>query len=90
MRSSWLLDSGASLHMIEAWEIFRIMMESDVDIHVEFGDDAKYAMKGEGIVTFNLKLGGSLDAHDVLYVLGLKKNFISISSMEDRVFSITF
>jgi hypothetical protein len=84
------LDSGASHHMTEAWEIFSSLMESDSDVHVELGDDAKYAVKGEGIITFQLESGVSLDAHDVLYIPGLKKNFLSVSAMEDRGFSITF
>jgi hypothetical protein len=45
-------------------------------------------VKGEGIITFHLKSGGSLDAQDVLYVPGLKKNFLSVSSMEDNGFSM--
>jgi hypothetical protein len=31
-----------------------------------------------------------LDAHDVLYVPILKKNFLSVLAMEDMGFSITF
>jgi hypothetical protein len=65
-------------------------VKKDSKVHVEFGDDAKYAVKGEGIVTFQLESGGSFDDHDVLYVLGLKKNFILVSAMEDRGFTITF
>jgi len=76
--------------MIEAWEIFIILIESDSDVHVELGDDARYEVKGEGIVTFHLKSWGSLDAHDVLYIPGLKKNFILVLAMEERVFSINF
>jgi hypothetical protein len=53
---------------------------------VELGDDAKYAVKGEGTILFQLESGGSFEAHDVLYVLGLKKNFLSVSVMEDRGF----
>jgi hypothetical protein len=54
------------------------------------GDDAKYAVKGEGTITFHLESGGLLDAQDVLYVPGLKNNFLSVSAMEDKGFSITF
>jgi hypothetical protein len=65
-------------------------MERDSDVHVELGDDAKYAVKGEGTIMFQLESGGSLDAQDVLYVPGLKKNFLSVSAMEDKGFFITF
>jgi hypothetical protein len=57
---------------------------------VGLGDDAKYAVKGEGTITFHLESGGSLDAHDVLYVPGLKKNFLSVSAMEDKGLFVTF
>jgi hypothetical protein len=37
-----------------------------------------------------LESGSSFDAHDVLYIPGLKKNLFSISAMEDRGFAVTF
>jgi hypothetical protein len=52
--------------------------------------NVRYAVKGEGTVTFYLDSGSLLDAHDVLYVPGLKKKFLSVSAMEDRGFVITF
>lgn len=51
-RSVWYLDSGASHHMMEAWERFSRLMEMDLEIHLELGDNAKYAVKGEGSVSF--------------------------------------
>jgi hypothetical protein len=71
-------------------ELFSSLMERDSNVHAELGDDAKYEMKGEGTITFQLKLGGSLDAHDVLYILGLKNNLLSVSAMEDMGFVVTF
>jgi len=47
-------------------------------------------MKGEVTITFRLDAGGLLVSQDVLYIPGLKKNFLSISGMEDRVFVVTF
>jgi hypothetical protein len=67
-RSAWYLESGASYHMIEAWDIFNSMTEKDSGIHVELGDDAKYVMKGEGTILFQLKSGGFFYAQYVLYV----------------------
>jgi hypothetical protein len=57
---------------------------------VELGDEAKYALKGEGTNTFQLELGNSLDAKDALYVPILKKNFLSVLAMEDMGLSINF
>jgi hypothetical protein len=76
--------------MKEAWEIFSSLVERDSRIYVELGDDAKYAVKGEGSILFHLESGGSFDVEDVLYVLGLKKNFILVSVVEDMGFLITF
>ena len=83
------MESGALHHMKEALELFNSLTE-DSRIHVELGDDAKYVVKGEGIFLFHLELGGSFDAHDILYIQGLKKNLLSVSTMEDMGFSITF
>jgi hypothetical protein len=66
MRSAWFLDNGESHHMTKAREIFSILIERDSYVHVELSDDSKYAMKGEGTITFHLESGGSLDAQDVL------------------------
>jgi hypothetical protein len=83
-------DSGASHHMIEAHDLFSSLTERDSNVHVELGDDAKYVVKGEGTIMFHLELGGSFDAQVVLYVPGLKNNFLSVSSMEDKGFVIIF
>jgi hypothetical protein len=56
-RSAWYLDSGASRHMTEARELFNSLTETDSGIHVELGDDAKYAVKGEGTILFQLESG---------------------------------
>jgi hypothetical protein len=41
--------------MTEAQEIFSSLMEKESKVHVELGDDVRYAVKGEGIVTFQLE-----------------------------------
>jgi hypothetical protein len=51
---------------------------------VELGDNAKYAVKGVGTTSFQLKSGKPLKMSEVLYVPGLKKNLLSISAMEDK------
>jgi hypothetical protein len=76
--------------MIEAWDIFNILMKRDQDIHVKIDDDFKYIVKGEGTITFHIDLGGSLDGQDVLYVPRLKNKFLLVSDMGDSGFSITF
>jgi hypothetical protein len=86
-RSVWYLDNGASHHMTESWELFSSLMERDSIVHVELGDNVRYAVKGEGIVSFQLESRGLFDVHDVLYVPGMKKNFLSVLTMEGHYFS---
>jgi hypothetical protein len=84
------LDNGAYCHMKEDWELLRSLTERDSDVHVQHGDDFKYAMKGGGTIMFQLESGGSLDAQDVLYIPRLKDNFLLVSAMEDRGFVVIF
>jgi hypothetical protein len=53
--------------MTEARELFNNLTE-DSGIHVELGDDAKYAVKVEGTTLFQLESGGLFEAQDVLCV----------------------
>ena len=39
---------------------------------------------------FQLESIGSFDAYEVLYIPGLKKNMLSISSMEDKDYEVNF
>jgi hypothetical protein len=76
--------------MTEAQELFSSLMERDSDVHVELGDDAKYAVKGEGTICFQLESGGSFDAQDVLYVPGLEEEFSLSLSYGGQGFFHTF
>jgi hypothetical protein len=53
-RSVWYVDSGASRHMTKEQELFNNLTEKDTGIRVEIDDDAKYAVKGEGTILFQL------------------------------------
>jgi hypothetical protein len=65
------------------------LIDNDVNIHVQLGDYSKYEMKGEGTIMFHLELGGLLDAQYVVYVPGLKKNFLLDLAMEDKGIFVT-
>jgi hypothetical protein len=56
---------------------------------VELSDNAKYEIKGVGTSSFQLEFGKPLRMSDVFYVLGLKKNLLSISAMEDRGYEVS-
>jgi hypothetical protein len=87
---TWLVDSGASRHMIRSRESLISLSEEDSGLLVELGDNAKYAVKGVGIASFQLESIKPLRMSDVLYVPGLKKNLLSISAMEDRGYAVAF
>jgi hypothetical protein len=68
---------GDSFHMIRKNEFFTSWLETDSNMHVELGTNAKCGVEGFGIVRFQLELGGYLRVTYVLYVPKLKMNLIS-------------
>jgi len=69
---------------------FNKLLENDMQFDIEMGDDGKYWVKGTGTVRFERESGNPLYLKDVLYVLGLKKKLISISTLEDKGYEVTF
>ena len=86
----WYIDSGASRHMTGALEFFSKLAERALDIEIILGDDRTVRVVGVGTVTFERESLPPLKVMDVLYVSGMKKNLISVSSMEETGFDITF
>eukprot|EP00253_Pinus_taeda_P032346 PITA_32346 len=56
----------------------------------EMPNNATYPVKGIGIVTLQLNQGQTIHLKEVLYVPNLKKNLVSISTMEDKGFKVAF
>jgi hypothetical protein len=50
---------------------------------VDLFDDATYPMGGVGTISFQMPWGDSLELIDVLFVLGLKKNILLVSCMQN-------
>jgi hypothetical protein len=57
---------------------------------VTLGDDYKYPIKGVGESNYKLNSGNSMKMKDVLYLPSLKKNLLSISSLEKKGFRVAF
>jgi hypothetical protein len=57
---------------------------------VTLGEDYQYPIKGVGESNHKLNSGNSLKMKDVLYVLGLKKNLLSISTLQKKGFRLAF
>ena len=66
------------------------MQKGGTGIHVDLGDDARYQAQGVGTVSFERESGKPLSFVDVLYVPGLTKNLISISTLEDKGYQVKF
>ena len=76
-----MIDSGASRHFTGYKEALSDLIEKDTNLEIILGDNATYPVKGTGTVTLHLTQVQVLCLQDVLYVLDLKKNLVSISTM---------
>ena len=79
----WLIDSGASKHMMGFKESFVRLSE-----HEWLGDDYQCPIKGSGESSYKLYSGKSLTMKEVLFVLGLKKNLLSISALMQKEYGL--
>ena len=52
--NTWLIDSGASRHMVGLRDHLTIFVEKETHLHVVLGDDAKYNVRGVGTSIFQL------------------------------------
>jgi hypothetical protein len=71
-------------------EYFSSLQEEEMDLVIEMGNNAKCRATGHGTVTFQRESGKPLMVRDVLYVPGMKKNLISVSTLEDRGYVVSF
>ena len=60
------------------------VVEKDSHRHVVLGDDDNYTVKGSRATSLQLESNYTLHLSDVLYVHGMKRNFVSISALEDK------
>eukprot|EP00253_Pinus_taeda_P028384 PITA_28384 len=90
MGTIWYLDSGDSFNMTSNKELFSDLEEKDLQMHIEIGDDRKYSVTGLGMINFERDHGALVTLKNVMYVLGMKKNLVSISMLEDRGYDVIF
>ena len=81
---TWLVDNGASKHMTGYKKILSNFKTKYFAKSVELGDDKCYKIEGVGSISFQLECGAMLHIDDVLYVLRLKKNLLSMATLEDK------
>jgi hypothetical protein len=87
---TWLIDSGASKHMTGQRDILSYISKKKFSQKVTLGDDYQYPIKGVGESNYKLNLGNEMKMKDVLYVLGLTKNLLSILDLEQKGFRVSF
>jgi hypothetical protein len=87
---TWLVDSGASKHMIGFKDILSYFETKYFTKHVDLGDENCYKIKGIGSISFRLESGDRLHVDEVLYVPGLNKNLLSVATLEDKGYWVTF
>jgi hypothetical protein len=79
-----------------AWDHYRVrehitdLRDIEVRIEISLGDDTLVRVARIGTVTFRRDSMPPISFTDVLYVPGLKKNLISVSTLQDRGLEVTF
>ena len=73
------MDYGTSKHVTHDKNIFSKFHDKEGGLHVEFGYDDKYLVKGLGSISFQMPLGDVLELYFVLYVPWLTKTFLLVS-----------
>lgn len=69
---------------------FSNLVERERNLKIILGENSTYPIKGSSSVSFHLYYGQIIHLHDVLHVLGLKGNILSIYSLEDKGMKVSF
>jgi hypothetical protein len=86
---TWYIDSGASRHMTSVREHLTDLTQCG-DVEVVLGDDREVKVAGCGTVSFRRESFPPMTLTEVLYVLGLKKNLVSVSTIEEKGYEVLF
>ena len=71
-------------------ESFVKLSEHESPHKVKLGDDYQYPIKGSGESSYKLDSGKSMTMKEVLFVPGLKKNLLSISTLDVEGMRVAF
>jgi hypothetical protein len=86
----WIINNGASRHMTRDQARLSNLNDKKTSYKVELGDKTTYLMEGFGQAAIKMKTGNYVHLSNVLYVLGLEKNLVSIYFLEDKGNIIAF
>lgn len=71
-------------------EFFNDLEEKDLQMHIDMGDDGRYIMTDIGTITFQRESSSPLRLKDVMHLLGLKKNLVFVTVLEDHDYDVIF
>nr|GFB36566.1 retrovirus-related Pol polyprotein from transposon TNT 1-94 [Tanacetum cinerariifolium] len=83
----WIMDSGCSYHMTPKLDIFFDFLEYDRG-NVQLGDNKECKIRGIGKVMVQLKDWSSFKLHNVRYIPELKRNLISLGTLEKEGYTV--
>jgi hypothetical protein len=88
--NAWFIDSGASTHMSCNKEWYDEYYENIDGTHIYLGDNRSHKVQGYGVISVNLPDGQMRQIHNVMYVPGIKKNLIYVSTITDNDLKVEF
>ncbi|GKA24337.1 retrovirus-related pol polyprotein from transposon TNT 1-94 [Tanacetum coccineum] len=83
----WIMDSGCSYHITPRLDILFDFLECDGD-SVQLGDNRECKIRGIGKVRIQLKDGSSFVLQNVRYIPELKRNLISLGTLEKERYTV--
>jgi hypothetical protein len=86
----WYIDNGASSHMTRVREHLTDLRDTEVRMEIALENDSLVKVVDIGIFIFQRDSMPPISFMDVLYVPGLRKNLISISTLQDRDLEVSF
>lgn len=91
--NTWIVDSGATSHMCNNYNLFQNLKYDDNLGYVKIADGKNYSIKGIGTVSLWLKHGNDailFKLDNVHYIPQFDTNLISVKKLTDQGMSITF
>ncbi|MCO5564735.1 hypothetical protein L7F22_018403 [Adiantum nelumboides] len=86
----WYFDSGASRHITSRKDLLCSLDAAPAGKKVTCANNASYPIKGVGKILITISDGSDLCLPDVLYVPGIKKNLLSVSSLAKNGLRVIF
>ena len=86
----WYFDSGATKHITSCKTLFSTLWDAPHGVLVLCANDASYEIKGIGDVDLISCSGETFTLVDALYVLGIHKNLIFVSTLAKAGFKVQF